>query len=233
MTTTASDELPKSRVRSRLELAWRWALIAGWVAVLAVAVGTGEREGSWSDLRHAVSSGDVHEVSTTPGLPPHARGSGPVEVSWRDGIIRYRTTVRESRPVRRWTHPRAVPDVDAALTQLQPGLTIDHHEWGHATSTVLGWRVSGWLMAVSVALGVATLLLLITQPEPWRATRWAWFWLLGAATPLGLAAYLLLSGPTGLLPPPRDPRRRLTGGWAFLLAFALSSLSNALVLALT
>lgn len=33
-----------------------------------------------------------------------------------------------------------------------------------------------------------------------------------------MVAFLLLAGPTYLLPEPEQPDRRLTGGWAFLLA---------------
>jgi hypothetical protein len=69
---------------------------------------------------------------------------------------------------------------------------------------------------------LATLLLLVREPQPWRATPWAWFWIW--TTPIGTPLYLLLSGPTPLLPAPRNPNRRLTGGWAFLLAFVLGSL---------
>lgn len=43
-------------------------------------------------------------------------------------------------------------------------------------------------------------------------------WLLTG--PLGSVAYLLLGGPTGVLRP-HHGHRRLTGGWAFLLAWVL------------
>ncbi len=64
-------------------------------------------------------------------------------------------------------------------------------------------------------------------PRPWRATRWAWAWLVLLVPPFGIAAYLALGGPTGLFRP-RDPRRVwLTGGWAFLLALLLGGGSTA------
>lgn len=228
---TGVEPSTEPRIRSRLELRWRWVLLLGWLAVLVAALATGTREAGWHDLRDAVASGDVTSVSTTRGLGPHTRGSTPVEVTWRQGIVRYRTEMREVRPLRRTTPPRVVADVDAALLALQPGLTVTHHEWVTSSAAVLGWRVSGWFAWLGVALFLFTLVLLMTQPEPWRATRWAWFWLIWSAP--GLAAYLLLSGPTGILPPPRHPERRLTGGWAFLLALVVSSATSALVRAVS
>ncbi|HEU5037427.1 MAG TPA: hypothetical protein VFT70_10495 [Nocardioides sp.] len=231
---TGAEPLPAPprtpRTRSGLELRWRWVLVIGWLALLVAAAVTGTRQATWQDLRTAVADRDVRSVSTTPGLGPEARGSTPVEVTWRDGVVRYRTEVREARPRRRAAPPRVVADVEDTLTSLQPGLTVTHHDWTSSSSQLLGWRVSAWFARVGIALGLFTLILLLTQPEPWRATRWAWFWLLWS--PLGLAAYLVLSGPTGVLPAPRDERRRLTGGWAFLLAIVVSSASSALVRAL-
>ena len=51
-----------------------------------------------------------------------------------------------------------------------------------------------------------------------------WLTLLGG--PIGCLAFLLLGGPLGLWPP-KDLTRRLTGGWAFLLAMVLLGGSNA------
>ena len=55
---------------------------------------------------------------------------------------------------------------------------------------------------------------------PWRATKWAWIWLILLSGPLGSVAYLLLGGPLGLWRA-RDLSRRLTGGWAFRIAMVL------------
>jgi hypothetical protein len=41
--------------------------------------------------------------------------------------------------------------------------------------------------------------------------------------PFGMIAFLLLGGPTSLIPLPQDRGRRLTGGWAFLLALIVPS----------
>jgi hypothetical protein len=75
--------------------------------------------------------------------------------------------------------------------------------------------VPGVLALAAFGLFLAWLAFLVGGPQPWRATRWAWFWL--GFPPVGVLAHLLLSGPTPGLPAPRRPDRRLTGGWAFLI----------------
>jgi hypothetical protein len=90
------------------------------------------------------------------------------------------------------------------------------------TWTLVGWSVpalAGWLALVA---GAATLLLIVGGPRPWRATRWAWVWLGLPLGPLVLLVYLLLGGPLGLWRP-AEGSRRLTGGWAFLLAVVIPS----------
>jgi hypothetical protein len=91
-------------------------------------------------------------------------------------------------------------------------------------SSLLGWRLPNWLGLAAFALVLGGLASLVGGPQPWRATRWAWFWLV--LTPVGSIAFVLFSGPTPLLPTPRDPTRRLTGGWAFLLSIPLGALLN-------
>lgn len=95
-------------------------------------------------------------------------------------------------------------------------------ERGEIGIEVLGMQTSWPVLAVFAAGCLATLWLLVNGPQPWRATRWAWFWL--AAPPLGLLAFLLLSGPTPGLGITRPATKRLTGGKAFLLALLLSAL---------
>lgn len=68
---------------------------------------------------------------------------------------------------------------------------------------------------------LTTMWLLVSGPEPYRATRWAWFWL--SAPPMGLLAFVVLSGPTPGLGVRRPVDRRLRGGWAFVLGLLLLS----------
>ena len=81
-----------------------------------------------------------------------------------------------------------------------------------------------------VVLGLATwfgtVLLAGAGPQPWRATQWAWIWLILFGGPLGSVAFLLLGGPLGLWRP-RDLSRRLTGGWAFLIGLVFLGGDNA------
>jgi hypothetical protein len=76
------------------------------------------------------------------------------------------------------------------------------------------------VVAAALLLTLCGVGLLVAGPEPWRATRWAWFWLV-LTSPFVSVLFLLLSGPTVAVPGPRNPRRRLTGGWAFLLSLPL------------
>lgn len=72
----------------------------------------------------------------------------------------------------------------------------------------------------AMAVLVATLFLVVNAPRPRWATRWAWFWLvMSPALPVTAPVFLILSGPlhpTGT--PTASSGRRLTGGWAFLIA---------------
>ena len=71
--------------------------------------------------------------------------------------------------------------------------------------------------------GLAVLLLLIGGPQPRLATKWAWFWLGIAVTPLWLAFVVLEPLPMWADRPQPAARRRLTGGWAFLLSLVLAA----------
>ena len=86
------------------------------------------------------------------------------------------------------------------------------------SSSVRGLRVPDWVAGLALLRGLATLWHIVKGPQPWRATRCAWFWLPGS--PLGLLAFLLLSGPMPGVRSPRRLERRLHGGWAFLIGCA-------------
>jgi len=235
MATTATETATPSvaapwPVRARLA---GWALLVGWVLLVGTAVFTGERSSSLSDLQSAADSGDVTVVRVSGGLgdSASARGFATLELHWREGLFRYRAEVREARPLRAGRTDGDVPVVRAGVvTRLQashPDLRIVSLPDDHPSSfsgSMLGSQLPPLLVWGGLALGLTTLCLLIAGPQPWRATRWAWFWILGVATPLGLLSYLVLGGPTALSPAPRPGAGRLTGGWAFLLAFVVSSI---------
>jgi len=155
-----------------------------------------------------------------------------VELHWRRGPFRYETTVIEARPRRQanavrpsgsGATPVVTDDVEARLGALEPGLRIRHVARTGSTSSVNGWQLPGWFGFAALLLLIGVLGLL-SGPRPWRATRWAWSWLVLLAAPVGIPAALFLSGPTPPLRPPSPGARRLTGGWAFLLALAIGSM---------
>ena len=90
------------------------------------------------------------------------------------------------------------------------------------------WQDHGGSSAYStgVAIGasatvIATLFVLINGPQPRWATRWAWFWLImNPALVVTVPLFLIGSGPLRPTDGPVAPiGKRLTGGWAFFLAF--------------
>lgn len=219
--------------------AWRgahrrvgWALLAGWALLLLGMIVAGERESTLADLEADVASGRVVSVALTEGLGPRDRGYAVVEAQWRRGPLRFTTEVVEANP-RRAAARSGVDDgtavirgdVGARLLALEPDLRISPLSRSSAGS-VLGWQVPSSLLAWSLALVIAGFALLVLGPEPRRATRWAWFWILLTA-PVGSIAFLVLGGPTSMVSEPRDTSRRLTGGWAFLLTALIGGAAGA------
>jgi hypothetical protein len=86
---------------------------------------------------------------------------------------------------------------------------------------------TGGLGVLDVLLSVAalggTIAVVAGWPEPRLATRWAWFWLIAYCWPAALVFLLLEPTPAWRRGPVRAPRRRLTGGWGFLLALLLGT----------
>ena len=207
---------------------FRWVLLTCWLLVVVTTVVTGERDSSWQQVRDAVAAGEVRSVRVVGELPADARGFSSVGVHWRQGLIGYTTGVVQVRGQHR---PGAGAAVDgdpvlreppsSRLSALQPGLEVTRTQQRSGGSQMLGWHVPSSLGFLGLLLFCAGLVLLAVGPEPWRATRWGWFWL--QVTPVGSIVFLVLSGPTAGLPGPRDTRRRLTGGWAFLLSVLLGS----------
>lgn len=80
-----------------------------------------------------------------------------------------------------------------------------------------------WYAVVGWASALVGLYAVVFGPQPWRATRWGWFWLLGL--PFGGVGFAVLSGPTPRLAAPRDPFRRMSGGRAFLISLVVCGVS--------
>lgn len=207
----------------------RVGLVALLVALGAALLVLGERPADLASLEAALQDGRVGTVEIENDLPPGATGTATAEAHWRDGWTRHVTTVTV-------VHDdqgdgdlvsdggdviTTMPSLTAELRSIDPDLRIEHRAVAGWSSTVLDRGVPGWLAGLVTAQWVASLVVLVAGPQPWRATRWAWFWLLNP--PVGVLAFLLLSGPTPGLPRPRG-RRRLTAGWAFLLNAILGML---------
>lgn len=211
--------------------ALRRGLVAGWVLLSAFALVLGEHHSSWSRLQYDVAAGDVHVVRMAGDLSRGGTGFAVVELHWRRGPVRYETEVIEARPRRQDLSEADDSGVTAVLgesatAQLQrirPTLQIQHVARLSSSVFLLGRRVPGWAGMAGLALALLSLGLLVAGPDPWRATRWGWFWLIGVAPPVGMLAFLALSGPTPLVPAPPPGARKLRGGWAFVLGVVLTS----------
>ncbi|WP_309647694.1 hypothetical protein [Nocardioides sp.] len=228
--------------------ACRWVLIVCWVALTFVALLAGEREATLSDLEDAVASGEVQEVRVAGGLATGERGRASAQVRWDQGLVTYTTALVEERPrpsgpsgasgasgasgpsgAQRGDDP-VVADVEARLRALQPELRVARTGWTGGGASVLGWGLPAWAGLLHLGVLLGTLFSLTGSPQPWRATRWAWFWLLVLVPPIGVPAYLLLAGPTPPVPAPSLTRRRTTGGGGFLLGI-VGSLGLAVLVA--
>lgn len=208
-----------------------WGLVGCWIALSAAVLLLGESQSSFVQLRQDVASGSVTEVRVTEGLRPSSKGYALVEVHWRKGMFGYTTQVVEAEPRTRGSQQSRQPGVTARIRpstaeRLQDANpTVSVTEVGHSRldGELFDRLIPGWLVLPTLLLWLSTITYLVTSPRPWRATKWAWFWLLGILPPLGALAFLAFGGPTRLLAPPAPGSRRLTGGWAFLISLVLGS----------
>jgi len=227
--TVSAPPASAQRVASRTWTALRLALAGLWLVAAATGYVVHERPATLDDLYASVAAGDVVSVQLVGGLPADAvSGSATQEVHWRaGGVPRVATVhvVRESSGGQVSVSSSDAVTTDdvaseiaarsSAVRVVQTGV----HSGVSFTSGIFGWSVPSWVGAVMLGVWLISLVVLVAGPEPWRATRWAWFWLGG--TPLGPLPFLLLSGPAPALPSPHHPARRMTGGWAFLLSLVL------------
>lgn len=205
-----------------------WALISACLLLVGVGILAGERTASYHDLEAAVASGDVDQVTVSQGYTGEFLGHATVDVYWRTLGGWHVAQVVEQHPLRR-DRINGLPvvyDVGEDLRALNAGLEVERRvHWRERTSDteLLGWRLPGWCGLVILGVWVGVLMLIVGGAQPWRATRWAWFWLLAMAAPVGVVAFLLFGGPCGLRPPPPGRRPGLRGGWGFLLALLVGS----------
>jgi hypothetical protein len=185
----------------------------------------GERRSDLAGLTTALANGSVSEVEVV-GLPanPDWRGRTTITVRWQGRVMqRYAEVVVDKRRRQGDARPgdEIAGDPETYLRSFGPPVEITRSEPGASFRTEWReWRGPGWLALLGISAWFGTFLLAGSGPEPWRVTRWGWGWITLFGGPLGAVAYLLLGGPLGVLRP-RDPWRRLSSGWAFVVALFL------------
>lgn len=105
-----------------------------------------------------------------------------------------------------------MPSVEEDLDSYREGIAVERGAEHTGYSEAFGWRLPHWAGLVALLVWLGTFIALVIGPPPWRANRWAWFWLLLLVSPVGLVAFLVLGGPTGLLPPTPPGRGCVAGG---------------------
>lgn len=204
----------------------RMVLLAGVATLAAAAWLVGVAPASYGSLTRALADGSVQQVTVAGAMPPGVQGYGLVTINWRLHGHRVRSEVEQisgSGDADDQQLPKVTGDIDAALRAVAPGhqLRIRHVAQPRSSWALAGWTVPAWAILLAAAVWLGTLFVIVNGPEPRWATRWSWFWLL--LCPLAFLAvpiFHLVSGPLRPRVSPRQqPGRRLTGGWAFLLAF--------------
>ena len=206
---------------------WRLTVLAfvGLWLTTAVALGlTGEKQSDLNQLSASISEGSVTHVEIVGAPRDSWRGRTTVTLRWRGRWLdRFAEVQVTGRPTpgtfddgsQIYGDPATYFESVAFPRELDITY-VDrprHQEWW-------GWRAPGWVGWLAVGTWFGTVLLAGNGPEPWRATKWAWTWLTLWGGPLGCLGFFLLGGPLGL-GRPKDLGRRLTGGWAFLIAVVL------------
>ena len=208
---------------------FRLGLLAVWLLLIVAAVTVGQRETPLSTLEAAVADGHVDSVVVLGEAVPAERGFGTQEVRWRDGLVR--RTAQATVGARPDGGVVGLPwrgrDLGVLLSRADPDLEVRRSQQAYLMmqGRLLGWQVPVWVALTATAAFLLQFVLLIGVPRTSRATRWAWFWLMSVPV-VGTALFLLLSGRKPGLRAPRATRRRLTGGWAFLLSSAAGALMS-------
>ncbi|CAA9246006.1 MAG: hypothetical protein AVDCRST_MAG57-1724 [uncultured Blastococcus sp.] len=224
-----SSAVAPPRVRRGLP-AWdrlRLGLLAVWLVLAVASVALGQRETPLADLEAAVAQGRVDSVLVLGRAVPPEQGYSTQSVQWRDGLVRRTAEARVGGlPVGgRPDVPSRGEDLGVLLSRADPDLQVRRSDQAPLWSSgeLLGWQVPTWVSLIAVVTFLLQLGHLVGVPQTWRATRWAWFWVTTVPV-VGTVTMLLLSGRTPGLPAPSAGSRRLTGGWAFLLSSAATSL---------
>lgn len=212
----------------------RGILLLAWLLV-TVNLATQARDATLADLAEDLSDGRVTSIQVERAAPgDRVQGSFGLRwhAGWFDSFTAYQYSldagVDEAGRLLDQAQTQGVPVHVVLAAQYPPGETVTREG-------LLVTALGPWVTIVGVLILAASLAVLITSPRPWLATKWAWFWLVWAMPVLWLAFLALEPRPlqhslrlarAGRVPSPllEDRDRRLTGGWALLLAWVLSAL---------
>ena len=208
---------------------WRTVLLVVLGVILVGTWMTATRPASLGDLQRALGAGQVTKVNLVGELPPGASGVTTVDIEWEGGLLdSYATVWQESPGVAHQDTSSSYPvvgldlreELSAATPTGELVMTSEDVRTG-SQGILFGWRVATWVALVAFVWSATVVTTLITGPEPRRATRWAWFWLLLGTGPFALVLYPLVGLPR--VGQPSDATgRRLPGGWAFLITVLLA-----------
>lgn len=208
---------------------------------------TGAREAPYEQLQWGLSQGDVTQVTVSRELPTSVdSGSAHVSVFWEESGRSYVTEVRQKLGNRgpddvTSSADGQLPEVVGSVTEglrTAAGTHAASVEWKAADRTTrVGKTIMGVVQQYHVGplftFGwIVALIMLVAGPEPRRATRWAWWWILYFGNIPGALAFLVLGEPREPEPPEGVQDRlpgeshpgattqetRLTGGKSFLLS---------------
>jgi hypothetical protein len=228
------DTLPAVLPRSPLPVLVARAAVAVLVLLNLVGTWMSPAGRTVDELLAALSRGDVRTLTVE--FPP-GEVLGPFRAEWT-GSGRAGTTLLQVETVATSAGAGTTTDggpgtEDVVLDQRREVLDAAAASPGDVRVSEVAdvpWRGSWLNPYLAAAAFVAAFVLLVTQPGPHLATRWAWFWLGAFMWPFWLAYVLLEPTPLWSRRPVVLPVWRLTGLWAWLLAVVLG---NTVVAAVT
>lgn len=218
---------------------FRLVLLVVYVGLWLATLVTGTLQASYDRLNADLRLGEARSVQLViDGFDqPAPRGDFREHrsVVWQDGLLRRQATLVwvDSGPERTLPNGnRVVRTEPGAWLAERYGVPVDRVE-ASSQQQFRAWR-GGPFFYFGDLLGLAHVsaliflfVFLVMSPQPWRATRWAWFWMV-FVSPLAMLAFLTFGGRTPGIRPPADPRRRINGWWGFLIGLVLPGITAGL-----
>lgn len=217
-------------------VAARIALLLVWLVIVANAF-TEAREVSLGDLEQDLAEGRVTAIEVERAEPGDSI-QGSFGLRWDAGLVdsfaRYEydpsVGVDDAAPLLDQARADGVPVQVVSLSEYPVRDDVTREGW--FAETFGAWFGILGLLAIAASLAV-----LISDRQPWFATKWAWFWLVWAIPVLWVAFLALEPRPLRLsarwaaagrsVPLLRDGSGRLTGVWAFVIAWVASAVLTA------